>query len=1319
MRKAIDRLGVFFLTCLLLLCIGAGALAEDNLLSNGGFEQMSGALPAGWIKGMWVTSAGATYIESSADAHTGERSALVENVQANDARLEQNVKVKPQTYYRLSAWVKAEECGEGRKGANVSFADVYGTSPDVHDTDGEWVLLELYARTGKGQKEVTVMARVGGYGSENTGRAWFDDVSLVEVDSVPAGAGYVDLATPEPEYEAEEASGPDGAVIALLFAVSLLYVLALALSMRSLRRRREGGQTLNALVVLLAMAALIRLVLSGLVPGYGVDMGCFSAWSLRMAELGPANFYSPDYFCDYPPGYLLVLLVNGLLMKVFHLPYSSAATEMLLKFVPVACDIAGAAVLYRLAQGIKTVVQVEGADGPTATFRVRRSVDSRAALILSGLYAFNPATVIVSACWGQVDSVLALLLLLTLFFAAERKWHASLPVYIAACLTKPQALMLAPLGVVVIVKAIAVACKEGDRRTLRSLGMGALLSLVCFAAIVLPFSLNQPADWLIQKYAETLGSYNYATLSTGNLMFLLGGNWKDAAAASPLGLSYSALGWALMAFSILLSVFLYLKDQRGDSLFEVSALLLSALYVLGPKMHERYLMPVLILLLMAYALRPDKRTLLVFGAYSAALAVNAGMVLAFEHLIAPNEWVGYLLGAVNLAALCVQVWTAWDHCVRDRAMEPAPLEDAGKDGELEEGEEPPEESPEDARMRDALLKAPDARLHMRRRDWALMLGVTLAYAAVAFVNLGSTKAPQTMWRSSAAGEQVVFDLGERREDFNVYVYVGISDPSYTISVSEDGENWSDEELMNEGECFLWIAHCKPYVNSEDETKWTGEMQTFTGRYVRLTLQAAGAVIGEVGFLNAADHAVLPVSGVSRTGGVEGRAQDAALLIDEQDTVPDLPSYLNGTYFDEIYHARTGYEHLNGLHTFEWTHPPLGKLLMALCIHLFGMTPFGWRFAGTVSGILMLPVMYLLGKQLFRRTAPAFYATALLALDCMHFTQTRIATIDTFVVLFIMAMYLCMLRWTQMSFYHQRFTRTLIPLGLSGVFMALAVSSKWTGMYAAAGLALLFFIRLYQLWRQARWARAHEREDERLKQAADAFPRYALITVALCFVFFIALPLLVYCLCYIPQLSPDGPVTLKRIWDTQVSMYSYHSKLVDDHFFKSPWWQWPLIMKPMWYYDAPFKAPGTASVIYAMGNPAVWWAGLAAVLFVLARTFLKKCISPLIGYGDDRPMDRALPFLAVGFLSQYLPWVLVPRSTFIYHYFPSVPFIILCTAQVWRTIKWKQKETGYAVIGLHLALAAALFVLFYPAISGLTVSRTWMEAAAWFKNWLWY
>ena len=91
---------------------------------------------------------------------------------------------------------------------------------------------------------------------------------------------------------------------------------------------------------------------------------------------------------------------------------------------------------------------------------------------------------------------------------------------------------------------------------------------------------------------------------------------------------------------------------------------------------------------------------------------------------------------------------------------------------------------------------------------------------------------------------------------------------------------------------------------------------------------------------------------------------------------------------------------------------LGKVLMSWCIALFGMTPFGWRFAGCMAGILMLPFMYLLAKQLTKRRDSAFAAMALLALDCMHLTQTRIATIDSFPVLFIMMSFFFMLRFMQ-------------------------------------------------------------------------------------------------------------------------------------------------------------------------------------------------------------------------------------------------------------------------------------------------------------------
>ena len=96
--------------------------------------------------------------------------------------------------------------------------------------------------------------------------------------------------------------------------------------------------------------------------------------------------------------------------------------------------------------------------------------------------------------------------------------------------------------------------------------------------------------------------------------------------------------------------------------------------------------------------------------------------------------------------------------------------------------------------------------------------------------------------------------------------------------------------------------------------------------------------------------------------------------------------MDNMYFDEIYHARTAYEMIKHENLYEITHPPLGKGLMSIGIRIFGMNPFGWRFMGTLIGILMLPVMYLLAKRLTRRTTFAVVATFLLMFDFMHFAR---------------------------------------------------------------------------------------------------------------------------------------------------------------------------------------------------------------------------------------------------------------------------------------------------------------------------------------------
>lgn len=158
--------------------------------------------------------------------------------------------------------------------------------------------------------------------------------------------------------------------------------------------------------------------------------------------------------------------------------------------------------------------------------------------------------------------------------------------------------------------------------------------------------------------------------------------------------------------------------------------------------------------------------------------------------------------------------------------------------------------------------------------------------------------------------------------------------------------------------------------------------------------------------------------------------------------------MNSTYFDEIYHARTAYEHILGLEPYENTHPTLGKLIISVGIRIFGMNPFGWRFMGTLFGVLMLPALYHFLKRLFGSTFLCTAGTVLFAFDFMHYVQTRIATIDTYAVFFIILMYDAMLVFIQHDLKTDSFKKLLPPLLLSGIFMGFGIASKWTVAYGA-------------------------------------------------------------------------------------------------------------------------------------------------------------------------------------------------------------------------------------------------------------------------------
>ena len=1276
-----------------------------NLLENGDFSAVTDGMPDHWNTGMWVTNAGASYLEA-ATAADGTTAALVENVAANDARFEQTVSVRGNATYRLTARVMAEGCDTEELGANVSFLGVYGTSEDVHDTDGAWQTLTLYAHTGKGQKEATVCVRLGGYGSEATGRAWFTDVCLEQVEEAPVGAFVLDLSTPEPQKEPAQTDGGKGAVIPGLLAAAAAYLIAAFVVACTLLAggRMDGRRGFAALAGLLLAALLLRVALSACVAGYGVDMGCFGAWASRMAAVGPANFYEEGYFCDYPPAYMLVLGALGGFANLFGLSFGTMGGEMLLKTVPIFCDI-----LLALAVFLTT----------------DRVVGRRPALGMAALMALNPAYIITGACWGQIDSVLAVLLVALLLLARRGKWQAAIPVFALAVLAKPQAGLLVPLGLAALARDLVK-----DKASRKPIALGLLGGVLVTAVIVLPFSANQSSPlWIVDKYVETLSSYAYATLSTGNLMFLLGGNWtpNDQAVLGPI--TYGQLGMALMVLSFAFGIIVYLRGTGRRRLMLAGAATMQLVFVLGSKMHERYILPALALLLLAFVETGDVRLLASAVLASAAAAVNIGAVLAFEHLIAPNLWLGYVIGALQLLAAGLTVWAAV--CLslgrapmRLPARRARPVSDAH--GEAAGGGEGLPSAAE-MRMREELLHAKDYRLHLTKKDALIMLVLTLVYGVVGFWGLGATKAPQDGYTSTAAGETVVIDLGARYEDFHIYYYGGVSSTAFSVATSDDGVTYTEETgaYFDIGECYKWLAMRQPVYDADGSvSSVTGGMLSFSGRYIRLTFDGAASSLWEVAAVDETGE-VIPPAGVSNAGGVEGRMSDPNSLIDEQDTVPDKPSYYNSMYFDEIYHARTGYEHAHGQYTYETTHPPLGKVFMSWCIRLMGMTPFAWRFAGALCGVLMVPAIYLLAKTLLGSTLWAGLCALLLSTDCMHFTQTRIATIDSFPVLFMMLMFLFMARWMKMSYYHQRLRDTFVPLALSGAFMGLAIASKWIGCYGAVGLAVLFFSRFIGLWRQGLYAERHRDEDPAFVRAADTFRDKGIKTILACFVFFVFVPVVIYVLSYIPYLRAYGEIkwnltTFARIWDAQVLMFDYHKNLVAEHYFASPWYEWPLIVKPMWYYNADFKGAGMASSILSFGNPAVWWTGLAGILFVLGYSVYRNALPALrvLPSREDED-DRAMPVIAVGFLSAYLPWVLVSRLTFIYHYFASVPWIIIATALGLKYLARHHRRLAYALAAVLSIAAIALFIGFYPLASGVEVPRAWCDAMNWFKGWMWY
>ncbi|HEX2194050.1 MAG TPA: phospholipid carrier-dependent glycosyltransferase [Candidatus Limnocylindria bacterium] len=204
-----------------------------------------------------------------------------------------------------------------------------------------------------------------------------------------------------------------------------------------------------------------------------------------------------------------------------------------------------------------------------------------------------------------------------------------------------------------------------------------------------------------------------------------------------------------------------------------------------------------------------------------------------------------------------------------------------------------------------------------------------------------------------------------------------------------------------------------------------------------------------------------------------------------------------------------------------------------------------------------------------------------------------------------------------------------------------------------------------------------------------------------------IPLAMYFLSYVPYLQLGHPIAGAEAgpgygWaldELHAQMFGYHFGLQPGHPASSPWWSWPLDLKPVWFYGHDFDGR-TIGVIYNGGNPILFWAGVPAIV--------------LCGLLAWKRRSLALVLLVVAFAFQYLPWTRIERATFHYHYFTALLFAMVAVAYLvdegLRSWSWRPLAMAFLVV------TAIAGVLVFPMGSALAMPDWYINTARALPPW---
>ena len=920
----------------------------------------------------------------------------------------------------------------------------------------------------------------------------------------------------------------------------------------------------TALIVLVGIA-IVKVAVMPFFPGFGPDVGSYQSWGSQIATMGPAHTYQEGYFLDYPPGYLYALWVAGLFGQ--GIGAHGDFYRIIIEGPAIVADLALAILMYAM---------------------VWRSARREMATIAMLMVALNPALLFDTVVWGQSDSVLTFVTLLSLVAILDKQYLIAWGLAAIAVLVKPQGLMILPvLGFWTILETSDLSgVREFFTNTDFATWIISGVSLILVALIgIAPFQIGHESTWILKLYTSTAAYYHETSVNAFNLMALIGG-LRQSDSGTIAGLSYFALGMGLLVPVYLFVAWILWRGRNQERLVFAAFIAIFGFFMVAPRMHERYLYPAI--------------ALVVPLALEAPMMMAAFVALSLTCLIN----LSYILHTLNTVVFL-----------------------DGRDG---------------IAMFTSALNV-------------VALG-TAAYYGATKLSGPSTPLPRV--------------LGELYGKFTA-VRPADAEPEKEVTVPP------------------WI-------------------RTDTWIITGLLIAAAITRFWHLG-------------------------HPAEIV------------------FDEVHFVAQGRHYLHG-ESFLDPHPPLAKLVIAAGIWMFGDHPWSWRVGNAVIGTALVGITYLLGRRMIGSRIAAALAAGFILCDGMYLVDSRIAVIDIVYLTCAAVAYLLFFKFAQTPETGAR--RRLLPwIGLAlGLCLSGKLYIPAITFLLVTGFMLYVLASEKRKLADAKLGKAKSTTaGEPRARPLDMFETSELVFigvtfVALAFVMLLSggtfgrlvLVLLVVAAIRTAEVYwrkgslPTAPSwkELREIFDEKsigamavvgsiaaivylavfiphfylgwwggiTDLFKYYHDVIwyegsvasATHPYASPWWSWPLMLRPIAYWQN-FPKTGDVSTVWGGGNPILWWGALTAITITAVKAL-------------ERP-SLARAFLVIGYLSYIVIWIWIGRTLFLYHYMGSVYLAYIALAAVLAECFYERAEP-WEHLALLLTMAPAFvlglgtfFVGFGPPFAG--------------------